>query len=40
MQLQAKSAEGFTVVVKRKCGTERDGGSRNLFYQLMLKKPV
>lgn len=34
----AKQAEGFAVV-DFKCGTEREGGTRNLFYHVLLRRP-
>ncbi|KAL4448314.1 hypothetical protein ABPG75_005533 [Micractinium tetrahymenae] len=33
-----KQAEGYSVV-DFKCGTEREGGMRNLFYHVLLRKP-
>lgn len=37
-QVAAKQAEGFAVV-DFKCGTEREGGTRNLFYHVLLRRP-
>lgn len=38
LQVSAKQAEGFAVV-DFKCGTEREGATRNLYYHVLLRKP-
>jgi hypothetical protein len=35
----AKAAAGYAVV-KRDCGTEREGGERNLYYHILLARPA
>lgn len=38
-QLQARQADGYTIV-KQECGAEREGGLRNLFYHVVLRKQL
>jgi hypothetical protein len=35
--LQARQADGFALV-STKCGTEREGANRNLFYHVLFRK--
>jgi len=38
-QLAAKQSEGFAVM-ECSCGTEREGQLRNLYYHVLLRKPL
>jgi hypothetical protein len=37
LQVQAKQAAGFAIA-DYQCGTEREGGQRNLYYHVLLRR--